>query len=108
MGSPSAVGNSSAGGAATGGPRVNCVPHRGQLRTTPCGTCAGLNWYGQLGFGHFSVFTTERLVSEAVSPHLTAQGRSSLGLRLYLTPPLYPVRPRAAGPSLLWERTRVG
>jgi hypothetical protein len=34
---------------------VNCIEHRGQLSTTPTGTCDGSKTYGQLGFGHFSV-----------------------------------------------------
>src|SRR5436853_626002 len=47
-----AAGAAAAGG--TGGPRVNRIPHRGQVSTTPAGTRDGSNRYGQLGFGHFS------------------------------------------------------
>ena len=44
-----------AGAAGAGAPRVNCIPHRGQLSTTPTGTCDGSNTYGHVGFGHFSM-----------------------------------------------------
>src|SRR6188474_2414713 len=43
------------GATGAGGPSVNCIAHRGQLSTTPTGTCDGSKTYGQLGFGHFSM-----------------------------------------------------